>query len=310
MSKLKLLFIVFILTYLQSVYASGLGFSGMAQVDSNSYFIVIDKKVYEDGDRVGILKITKGESPSFLSLQINDWKHSDGQASDLESVCSVPGRNNEYLLAEAGYWEGQYGRIFHIQLNGNTISVMNVYRVPKIVGSKDGVDGDNFEGIVCFEKNNTIYVVLGERGGSETYINGYLRIGILNYSNSSLSWSKYASRSVEIVAPGNWNNVQFKRSISDLYLDKNGIIWAVATEDAGDEGPFKSVVYKAAMVSDKGNHLPVRAINSKKAYWTIDGFKVESLAGPSSVVPGSFMSIGTEDETYMGVWRPLFYPAE
>lgn len=310
MGKLKLLLITFILVYLQPVSASALGFSGMVQVDSDSYLIVLDKKVYEDGDRVGILKIAKGEPPSFSPLRIDDWKHSDGQASDLESVCRVPGRDHEYLLAEAGYWEDQYGRIFHIKSDGNTASVINVYRIPKIVGRKEGVDGDNFEGMVCFDKNNNIYVVLGERGGSRNYKNGYLRIGVLGYSESSLSWSEYASRALEVAAPGNWNNAKSKRSISDLYLDKNGIIWAVATEDAGNEGPFKSVVYKAAEISGNESHLPIRAINSKKAYWTIDGFKVEALAGPSSVVPGSFMSIGTEDETYMGAWRPLFHPYE
>ena len=103
--------------------------------------------------------------------------------------------------------------------------------------------------MVCLNNGGSILVVLGERGGSSLYRNGYLRIGVLNYSDSTLSWDEYLNKPIEISAPGCWNNSQYKRSISDLYLDENGIIWAVATKDAGDEGPFKPIIYKAAMVS-------------------------------------------------------------
>jgi len=310
MKKLLMLFAFTMSMYLQAVSASEVGFSGMEQIDSGSYLIVHDKKVYENGVRVGLLNLVKGKAPSYSPLTVDDWKHSDGQASDLESVCRIPGKNDEFLLAEAGYWGGQYGRIFHIKLNGRTASVRNVYKIPKIVGSADGVDGDNFEGMVCFKKENTIFVVLGERGGGLTYRNGYLRIGVLNYSGASLSWKEFLDKPVEIIAPGKWTNPKSKRSISDLYMDSSGVIWAAATEDAGDEGPFKSVIYKAAILTETDSTKPVRALNTKEADWTIDGFKVEALSGPSNLVPGSYMSIGTEDESYMGVWRPLFRPTE
>nr|VFJ92316.1 MAG: Esterase-like activity of phytase [Candidatus Kentron sp. LFY] len=295
---------------IQSVSALEAGFiSGMEEFKPDSYLVVADKKGDEDGYRVGILKTKNGSKLEFSPLKITDWKHSDGQASDLESACRVPGKSNEFLLAESGYWERKYGRIFHIEINTNGALVKNVFHIP---GSKDGVDGDNFEGMVCIEKDDSIFVILGERGESSSYKNGYLRIGILDYSNSQLSWSKYSNNPVEIVAPGHWNNPQSKRSISDLYLDKQGVIWAVATEDAeNDEGPFRSIIYKAALVSSsKPGTFPVVAINPTKAQWVIDGFKIEALAGPSTTVPNSYMSIGSEDESYGGVWRPLFSPIE
>lgn len=310
MKTLILIYICLFSILVQSAWAKLPGFSGMEQINTDTYLVVIDKKAHKDGSRVGLLKTEVGGKLNFSPLQISNWSHSDGQASDLESVCRIPGKTNEYLLAEAGYWEGKYGRIFHIEISGIKASVKNVYRIPKIVGGAKGIDGDNFEGMVCFKNGNSTLVVLGERGGSSLYRNGYLRIGVLNYLNSSLSWDDYADKSLEIAAPGNWNNSQSKRSISDLYIDKNGVIWAVATEDAGDGGPFKSIIYKAAMISNELGSYPIKAIHSKKAYWTIDGFKIEALAGPSGVVPGSYMSIGTEDESYDGVWRPLFPPVE
>lgn len=309
MNKIKIVFALVIPFYTFQVSVAALGFSGMEKITSDTYLIVQDKKVYEDGNRVGILKIIKGAEPSYSPLTINDWKHPNGQASDLESVCKIPGEKNEFLLAEAGYWEGKYGRIFHIKLEGVSASVLNVYSVPQIIGSAEGVDGDNFEGMVCFKKNKTIYVLLGERGGSKIYKNGYLRIGIFDHSKSILSWEKFRNSSIEIEAPGSWTSVKSKRSISDLTLDENDIIWAVATEDAGDEGPFKSVIYKAAILTGI-NKNPVKAIATKKEYWIIDGFKVEALSGPTDLIPGSYMSFGTEDESYDGVWRPLFDPSE
>ena len=310
MKRLKLLLICLSLANFQSIQGFAIGFSGMEQIDQDSYLVVLDKKVYEDGDRIGILKIQKEAEPIFSPLRITDWKHDDGQASDLESVCRIPETDNEFLLAEAGYWEGKYGRIFHVVLSDGEASVKNVFRIPKIVGSADGIDGENFEGIVCFKNGESILVVLGERGGSSLYQNGFLRIGLLNLSEPELSWNKYSSNPVEIAAPGNWNNTLSKRSISDLYLDKHGVIWAVATEDPGDEGPFKSTIYKAAVVSAENKENPVVPIHTKKAYWTIDGFKIEALAAPSNLIKGSYMSIGTEDELYNGAWRSLFYPVE
>nr|VFJ92933.1 MAG: hypothetical protein BECKLFY1418B_GA0070995_104020 [Candidatus Kentron sp. LFY] len=81
-------------------------FSGMEQIEPNSYLVVIDKKVYEDGDRVGVLKTEAEGKLTFSPLQITDWNHDDGQANDLESVCRIPGKDSEFLLAEAGYWKG------------------------------------------------------------------------------------------------------------------------------------------------------------------------------------------------------------
>jgi hypothetical protein len=84
----------------------------------------------------------------------------------------------------------------------------------------------------------------------------------------------------------------------------------VATEDKSDEGPFRSVIYRAATVSTQNNAMPVMPIPNKQVSWVVDGFKVEALSGPASVVGGSFMSFATEDENYPGQWRPLFCPAK
>lgn len=297
---------------LTSAAASPIGYSGMEQIDRESYLVVHDLKAHEEGNRIGILKIQKGKSPAYSPVLVNDWKHADGKASDLESVCSLPGKDAEYLLAESGDWEGMYGRIFHVKLKGETAEVLNVYHLPIFKGRTEAdPDGDNYEGMVCIGRADAIFVVMGERGGSKTYRNGVLRIGVLQYNKSILSWDDYKNAAIDISAPGYWDNSNIKRSIADLHIDREGVIWAAATEDKDDdEGPFKSVIYRAALVSNQDNPIPVTPITNKQSSWVIDGFKVEALSAPAAAVKGSYMSFATEDEDYPGQWRPLFPPAK
>ncbi|QUN07250.1 hypothetical protein KDN34_07450 [Shewanella yunxiaonensis] len=306
--KIIMLVAALLVGAIHSAMALELGFSGMAQIDANSYLVVQDKKVFEQGDRLGILQVQAEGQFSYTPLSINDWKDNDGQSSDLESVCHLPGSTNEYLVAESGYWDGKFGRIFQIVLTAEGASVKHVYHVPKIVAGGKGLHGDNFEGMACIAQQDSVLVVLGERGGSKRYKNGYLRIGVLDKSAATLSWQQYAEHPIEISAPGAWLNAKKKRTISDLYPDEQGVIWAVATEDGGDQGPFKSVIYQAATVSSQDGNVTILPVAHPHAQWVVDGFKVEALAGPAANIPQSYMSIGTEDESFGGIWRPLFRP--
>jgi len=312
MKHLRIIFIVITVMALQFYASIAMAYSGMAKVGDNAYLIVHDVKSDEKGNRLGLLTLGKDKSPKYTKVIIKNWKHSDGAASDLESICKLPGKTDEFLIAESGYWNEKFGRIFHIRLKKKRKQaiVLNIFHLPKIIGSSEKIDGDNFEGMTCFQKQQSIYVVLGERGGSATYRDSFLRIGILDLNNNSLSWEKFKNTPIKISAPGKWNDARKMHSISDLYTDNNGIVWSVATQDPGDQGPFRSIIYQAATVIDPKDNRPLKALNNSKIYWTIDGLKVESLSAPTKIVPNSFMSIGTEDENYQGVWRPLFKPLD
>lgn len=310
MSRRLLIALMFFACLPRFAMAVELGFSGMAQVDDNSFLVVMDKKHDDKGDRVGILNLNKDGTQDFQPITISDWRDHNGRSNDLESVCRLPGDNNEFLLVESSYRKGKFGRIFHIQLSQNTATVKHVFHLPKLIEHSKKVDGDNFEGTICLPHEQSVLVVLGERGGSNSYQKGYLRLGVLDTGKSQLSWQKHAAHPIAISAPGTWDDVQQKRSISELYVDQQGVIWASATEDHGDQGPFRSVIYRAASVITTGNSLSIKPIPHPSAQWIIDGFKVEAMAGPAAIIPNSYMSIGTEDESYGGIWRPLFKPAQ
>lgn len=279
-----------------------IGFSGMAWMGESRYLVVIDKKSHHQGPRLGIYQLHETQGPTFSPVSVSDWRHPHGQASDLESACKLPGTENEYLVAESGYWKGRNGRIFHLMESENTLSVKAVYSLPLYISNDEGTDGDNFEGMLCVLNENTTWVIMGERGGTKRYPQGVLRPGKLDKTMKSITWLSQDT-AIRITPQGVWSGKQSFRSISDLHQDEQGTIWASATEDKGDLGPFNSLIYAAGKLKfgPKGISLwPVA-----KQQWQISGLKIESLSHPATLTPAAVMSIGSEDEDLGGVWRPL-----
>jgi len=110
-----------------------------------------------------------------------------------------------------------------------------------------------------------------------------------------------------VLAPQPDHAEPFQRDIADLYLESN-VLWASAVREAGPTGPFSSFIYQVALLDPQAAE-PIRLIGESRVYWQIDGLKVEGLAAPSPLLPGSSLSIGSEDEKLGGVWRSLFAPA-
>lgn len=270
------------------------GISGMARFDNNRYLIVHDTKDPKTASRFGLLNISKQGVLDYEPVPV-DWSEQKWRASDLESVCALPGRPSEYLAAESGYWKNRYGRVFHLEI---------VKRAGEWAGKIIGLmqlpeDTDNIEGIACFERDQrTIYLVLGERGGSLKNPKGKLRFGYLD-----LSSYRFNMEGEYLVSPPSiWNDQSDKRDISDLLLDQSGNLWGVGAQDQGDHGPFRSIVYLIGKV-EIGDVTTIKMAKNPEVGHRIDGLKVEALS--ESMLSGSEFSIGTDDEIYGGIWRPL-----
>jgi len=286
---------------------AAVGYSGMAQLDSEAYLVVHDTKAHKEGPRLGMIRINDGV-PHYEPLWIDDWKHEDGRSSDLESLCAIPGHPGEFLAAENGYWQGKHGRIFHIAVHGAQARVRNALPLPLLADNDEQHEGDNFEGIACApQADGQILVILGERGGSERYPTGVLRWGSFDPAADRVTWTRAGKAGEPVAAPGAWVDPQAKRDISDLHIDPEGTVWAVATEDAGDVGPFRSVIYKVATIRDDPER-PLRIVENGAVGWVVDGLKVEALSAAPATSMHSFLSYATEDEDLGGIWRPL-YPA-
>ncbi|MEM8985042.1 MAG: hypothetical protein AAGC71_18680, partial [Pseudomonadota bacterium] len=273
------------------------GISGMARLDDARFIVVQDKKAFESGYRLGLVELDR-QAPSIRYVPMPFPATSGGRTSDLESACRLQGRAGEFLLAESGYWRGDYGRIFHVAIDGTTARLQRQLQLPRIRDNSDTQpDGDNFEGMACLAYDASSYLILmGERGGTARYPDGVIRWGFYDAEIGSLTWSL---NEVPVAAPNPWRDPEF-RSIASLSIDANNQLWATATSDRGDVGPFRSLMYLVGTVTPNPA-MPV-SLADKRQPRRIDGYKVEGLVMGSQDEPPV---IGTEDEELGGTWREL-----
>ena len=286
------------------------GFSGMVKTGKNQYLVVHDIKSKSAAPRLGRLVIAK-EGTFYQPIEVADWKGE--RANDLESVCRLP--SGEFLAAESGVREEQeegaepkekFGRLFRIAITGDTAEVRAAYAGAKVTISNKKGKGDDYEGLLCIPSGNRILIVQGERGGSKPYPHSLLRWGWLDLEKDQLTFPAEGLAGLPVVPPTKDLPGTERRDIADLYADEKGVVWAAGATDGGDQGPFRSYVYKLGQLQPERNP-PIALEKDLSPLWTIDGFKTEAL-GEAWTENGA-LAFGTEDEENGGVVRELLEPA-
>ena len=277
-----------------------LGVSGMAPVGDGVFLVVHDAKSFEDGPRLSLLTVTAG-GVALSPLPVDDWRHPEGRSSDLEGACALG--DGTFLVAESGSFEGRYGRLFHVRLDGGGAEVLAAVRLPVVRDNTPGADGDNLEGLACVPDGDAVLVLLGERGASAPYPTGLIRWGRFDAATGALDVTDAGRAGVAVSAPGDLVARGY-RSITGLHVAPDGALWAGASRDPGDLGPFASVVYRLGRV-DVGAEVPV-VVEPGGAACALAGFKVEAVSAPALGL--GTLSLGTEDEALGGAWRPLDCP--
>ena len=95
--------------------------------------------------------------------------------------------------------------MFHIELNaqGDRARVIGIAKLPLFMDNNLNQTGDQFEGLECAaDGDNAVLLILGERGGSESYQSGRLRWGTLDLTNYALTFTIDGERGIELDAPG------------------------------------------------------------------------------------------------------------
>ncbi len=273
------------------------GYSGLAKIDGNRFLVVHDTKSQNEGSRLGILEIGEGARATYTPLAVGTWPEPWGRSNDMEGVCAMPGRPGEFLAVEASFWRGRPRRLLHFEIGARSATVPFAVELPP-AGPDDESDGAvYYEGIACAAAGDgRTLVILGQYGGD-----GPARLRWGSYRDGELRFDDVGREGLAVAVPGEWWGRP--RAIGDLHLD-GGLLWAAASEDPGDQGPFRSLIYELARV-EPTESVPVRLLREPRVAWTVDGFKIEALAAPADLTPGSPLSFGTEDEAYGGVWRPL-----
>ena len=288
---------------------SRMGISGMVRVGDDVFLIVTDEKytpgaqpslgflrVDEDGYRVQSVKI-QGLAPTEMP-------------NDLEAVCAVHGKPGNYLLVESGFKNGAFGRIFHVTLaftgSDATATVASTFQPRSMLETwKDGStpSAEQIEGAGCVSgPGDHVYLILGLRGSAKHP--AVLQWGeIAGWETGRPSFIQQGEYSVKVNPLGD-------RAIGDLFLEPSGQdswrLWTSATSDPGDDGPFRSKVYSPGIWAyEPGINGYTFQEESSLETWMFEGIKVEAIAEPASRLPSSRFSVGTDDEHYGGIWRPV-----
>lgn len=287
--------------------------SGMARLENGDFFLIHDSKDNNEEHfrpRLGVLSIDpilRVSTYREIRLRDRDWEKVGGPSNDLEAVCRLPLVRNEFLLLESSYYQGRYGRIFHIRLKQHgkawKAKLLGSVALPK---PRRDESPYNFEGMACIQgARNNVEVVLGDRGEGKhrsrlfwntldlkkhRFLRGD-RFKVLEYGIRAPVWETLGEKNV--------------RHISDLYIDKLGRMWIASSYEGGDGdfGPFASVVYMAGYASP-GHILPVDWNPDPVFQVKIGGIKIEALGDPIS--PDCLLSVGTDDEGFGGQFGEVF----
>jgi hypothetical protein len=255
------------------------GFSGVAPFGA-SMLVVHDAKFDANQPRLGVLELPAVGPVRYRAVSVADWR---GRiADDLESLCAVPGKRDEFLAAESSHRTGIRARLFRLRVVGNSLDgwraeVLASAELPRSPEATPVADPANYEGLACLALPDAdrVALLLGERGGSREFPRGSIRTGVLDLRDFTL---EFADGSLEVGGPGEWQNATDVRSVADLAVDREGIVWAVATRDPGDAGPFESRVYAAARVSISSGGVQLTPAPAPALRAQLDGIKVEGLA--------------------------------
>ncbi len=291
-----------------SLSESNTEISGLVKIRPNGYLFVRDwKSGSHSGPRLAYLELSDA-GLLIEDMEIDGLSGTD-QPNDLESICSIPDGDDEYLVVESGYDRGKFGRILRIRVSEEQATrrahlLGTFHPIPPHDSWKDlsTPSADQVEGIGCvLDQSNRLWILLGKRGGK----------GV----PAHLIWGEvkdFKSLRPRFVLTGEQlldQNPLGDRSIGDIYLEplQTGTwrVWTVATVDEGNQGPFRSMIYSPGqfyLTASKGAFF---SVNRHSDSWMIEGLKVEGIASPPARIPSSAMAVGTDDEDYKGVWRPL-----
>ena len=296
--------------------------SGMVKVAANQFLVVHDGKRPNE-PRLGVIDVEEKKGLGYREISIDKWPSNEKPPNDVEGICAIPGRNDEYLLAESGFYpgHGKFGRVIKIAYpRGKTLDAaeyMGSFRpLPAPPNNVDTPRPAQIEGIAVVVQHHFNVLLLALRGGKETpeekkIIAGQLIWGTLTgVDTSTPTFTKSGT------APLSYKPIA-DRGAADLYVmpyrtDK-WKVYSVATSDPGDFGdqkdlgPFRSAVYLAGTLTIGPAKILFKPLKAKKiVHWDFEGLKVEAIAAPAEMFKESGgLSIATDDELYNGIWRPI-----
>jgi hypothetical protein len=263
--------------------------SGLGFVNDADLLAVHDAKGGSDRARVSRVRLPDAEAlfrmePVPVQAGERQWP-----AIDLESIAPIPGTAFA-LLAESGD-DKRYPvpRIFLAEYRRGQLSILDATDWP--------VPVENVEGTAAASVAGNLVFLFAER--AEGRQSTQLRWATLTLQ--PLAFGPFRETTFVVPAPKGANMLP----VSALDVDPEGVVYAVSATDPGNDGPFRSTIWRIGRVHADEDGQPLLSLESRpRRLATVDGLKVEGLA-VRRIAGKTQIIIGSDDESYGGVIRPL-----
>jgi len=222
--------------------------------DKDKYLVVHDNKK-KDQLRVGLIDINADSL--YIGLE---WP-TKTLPMDLEALSDIPGLENEYIAM------GSWGFCYWIKLDlqSQTIDLIKEFRIP---GSGPPL---NLENLLILGEGDNLYVAWAHRGSDHE--ESILYWGSISLFDEDIAISVIDSVFINIPWP-----LTAKRHMSDMDIDNNNILWTSATSDPGDDGPYKSAIYKIGLFEIVKEKINFNISQPFTKQFVFEKNKVEALA--------------------------------
>ena len=259
------------------------GPGGMALIEeqgNRAKFLIVHDNKKPGEARIAYVTLIRDGNPVYAELK---WP-GEALPVDLESLSAIPGQPTLFLAGTSA------GAVYVLEVKGEALAIKGEFPLPEIP------EKSNFEGLTVQTFGSRSLMVWGHRGANPELA----RLHWCDFDIATLK-PKGAVQKQEIQVP--WPAAEGARGISDLKLDRSGTLYLTAAADAGDDGPFQSVLYVGGAFQVTGE-ATFRESNGTRLMWT-DQHKIEAF----DLVPGKSGGVvfGTDDENLGGyVWSNLW----
>ena len=265
---------------------SGLGFVGEGDL-----LAVHDAKGGNDRARVSRVYLPDTEAvprTDTVPVEAGDRRW---PGTDLESIAPIPG-TSLVLMAESGGGRevGEPApQIFLAEYRRGRLFILDATDWP--------VPVENVEGTaVASAAGNLVFLYAERADGRHSTRLRWATLSLQPLAFGPFRESEFAPRT---------SKVANLRPVSAIDIDAEGVVYAASAVDPGNGGPFRSIVWRIGRLRADDYGQPLLALEARpRRLAVVDGLKVEGLAvrriaGKTEIV------IGTDDESYGGVIRPL-----
>jgi hypothetical protein len=243
--------------------------SGIVALGPERWLVVHDAKRALDppgGPPATRLRLVERAADGSLTRTVVAWP--GAQANDLEALARLPGTACDVLAVESGE---ETGRVtwYQLRLAGATVGVV---ASGTLTGEPPQVEGFALASIAGRPR-----ALWAGRGSGLSPAR--LRCGdVVLDAAGTVAAIAPAPGHADVFAPDVPRSDPNVRHVADLVIAADGTVWATATIDPGNAGPFRSVVYAAGRLHDAFRFPAFTPCARPRSWCSVPFHKVEGLA--------------------------------